>query len=556
MFNKFPSLSSLLIALILLSPMHVFGQAESEELLSDALTFEQQLSQLQQALVDKEKEKKSLKKLLQGESDEQSLEQIRQDIVAADDIIKGIRDEIISLSTGGAKLFDEPPVIKDDFDWQRDLEKIFEPLLDRLKEISERPRLIERLEADIDYWEKREEELAIAINNLQTNKTELTKKNLLKEIDELLDTATARHTSAKQKLSLLRSELSTLKEKKNPILSTMGDIFSTILVGIILHFFAAIIAAFLVYQFVRLLAVVPIYFVTKNKPSGTVLAERAIIIGRNIIGFILAVLVYFTVLYSFAEWLLLVLSVLIIAGLVLGLKDAIPAYIIEIKTLLNMGTIRHGERLNYQGLSWRISRLNVHTHLHNPALHGHLRVSLAEIAQLSSRPYHDDEPWFPTKVGDIVFMEDGAFGQVLRQTPDMVELDFGGSIYSYTASDFVNRRPRNLSKQGFTIYEVFGFDYQHQADITNNILEIYRAAIKRAVSSSAFGEHNTYLDVEFDNASASSLDFKILASFSGEAAADYFKIKRLLQKASVELANKEGWVIPFQQLTVHHQPVE
>jgi hypothetical protein len=556
MFLKLSPVRTLFLIFALLLPSLVLAQAEGEELLSESLSFEERLSQLHETLAEKEKEKKSLKKMLKTEADTVTQEQMQQDLAAAEDIILGIREEIISLSTGGAQLFDEPPVVKEDFDWQRDLEKIFEPLLDQLKQISERPRLIEKLEADIDYWEKREQELQLAITNLEANKSQLSKKNLKKEIDELLVTADTRHTSAKQKLSLLRSELTTLKKAKNPIFSTMGDIFSTIVVGIILHFFAAIIAAFFTYQFVRLLSFIPIYFVTKNKPAGTVLAERAIVIGRNIVGVVLSLLIYFTVLYSFAEWLLLVISVLIIAGFVLGLKDAIPAYFIEIKTLLNMGTIRHGERLDYKGLPWRVSRLNVHTYLHNPALHGHLRVSLAEIAKLSSRPYHSDEPWFPTKVGDIVFIEDGAFGQILRQTPDLVEVDFGGSIYSYTAVDFIARRPRNLSRQGFTIYEVFGFDYQHQKEITTTILDTYRNAIKQALSASPFGEHNTYFDVEFDNASASSLDIKILASFSGEVAAEYFKIKRLLQKTSVEVANKEGWVIPFQQLTVHHQPIE
>lgn len=57
------------------------------------------------------------------------------------------------------------------------------------------------------------------------------------------------------------------------------------------------------------------------------------------------------------------------------------------------------------------------------------------------------------------------------------------------------------------------------------------APIEKIVSSgSDFAEYNTYLGVEFDNTSASSLGFKILAAFTGEIAESYFKIKRLLQK--------------------------
>jgi predicted nucleic acid-binding Zn-ribbon protein len=517
--------------------------------------FEQRLSGLQDTLKAKEKEKKELEKKLKLEADDVTKEQLQQELNAADDIIVGVREEIVKLSTGGVELYSEPPVVDEEFDWQKDLELIFEPLLDQLREISERPRLIEKLEADIDYWNKRKESLSTAIANLESNIKAVTDKTLKRQLNDLLDTANSRSNTAQQKLSLLENELTLLRQSKNPIWSTLADIFSNVVAGIIIHFFIAVAAAVLIYQIIKLLSLIPIVFINKNKPKETVFAERAIVVTRSLLGGMLAVLVYFVVLYSFAEWLLLVLSTLIIAGIVLGLKDAIPAYFIEIKTLLNMGSIRQGERIIFNDIPWRVNRLNVHTHLHNPALHGHLRVPLSEIVNVSSRPYHDDEPWFPTKVGDVVLMEDGAFGKVVRQTPDLVEINHGDSIYSYKSSDFISRRPRNFSK-GFTVYEIFGFDYKHQADICDEIYNTYQKEIKEAVEQSDYEKFSTYLEVEFNNASASSLDFKILASFTGEAAEDYYKIRRFLQKVSVDIANKYGWVIPFQQVTIHHQPVE
>ena len=72
-----------------------------------------------------------------------------------------------------------------------------------------------------------------------------------------------------------------------------------------------------------------------------------------------------------------------------------------------------------------------------------------------------------------------------------------------------------------------------------------------ALAESPYAQHNTYLQIEFDKANASSLDFKIIASFTGEAAQDFYRIKRFLQRASLEAANKHGWIIPFQQITIH-----
>jgi hypothetical protein len=37
----------------------------------------------------------------------------------------------------------------------------------------------------------------------------------------------------------------------------------------------------------------------------------------------------------------------------------------------------------------------------------------------------------------------------------------------------------------------------------------------------------------------------------GSAAKAYFKAQRLIQQACVDTCNREGWVIPFTQITVH-----
>ena len=57
--------------------------------------------------------------------------------------------------------------------------------------------------------------------------------------------------------------------------------------------------------------------------------------------------------------------------------------------------------------------------------------------------------------------------------------------------------------------------------------------------------------VEFKAAGASSLDYQIYIILNGRAAKAYFRAQRLVQQACVETCNREGWVIPFTQITVH-----
>ena len=516
------------------------------------LSYEQTLVSLYKILKEKEKEKRELTQRLRLEKDSLTQGQLSQELISVDDIIIGVRSEIVNVSTNGMTLFAKPPVDKKDFNWREDLQLIFEPLLDQLRDISERPRLIEKLETDIVYWEEREAELIQAVDNLTENIKKVSETSLRKEVKQLLDSAVSRKNTAQQKLSLLNKDLDNLKKTKNPIWTTLGDIFTDVIVEILLHLMIAVAAAIIVYQCVRLLSLIPIRLISKKNPDATLFAERTIVIARVVIGVLLMVLTYFVVLYGFGEWLLLVLSLLIIAGIILALKNTVPAYIVEIKALLNMGSIRQGERLIYHGLPWRISKLNVHTHLSNSALGSSLRVPLAEIVNLSSRASHVKEPWFPTKVGDFVLLEDSVFGKVTRQTLDVVELQIGGATYTYQTLNFLARRPQNLSKDGFTIFEVFGFDYQYQSIATNKMLKTYQEELTVAMMKSAYNEFNTGLRVEFSRAAASSLDFRIIANFKGDVAVDFYRLKRFIQESSVNIANKHGWIIPFQQLTVHH----
>ena len=516
-------------------------------------TLEEQLLELQKNLSDKEKEKKQLERRLRSEKDEVVKERLTQELTAAEDIIIGMREEFVQFATGGTKVFKEPTPVQEEFDWRKDMELLFQPLIEQLRELTTHPQRIEQKQSEIAYWQKRRQELQLATDNLDKNIEAFENRTLKKEAQGLRETTASRLNSAEQKLALLENELAGLKTAKNPIWTTIGDIFVNIVFEILLHLIVAIVAACAAYQAIKWLSIIIIKLLPNNHKGGYKFAQRPIEIGRIIVSAIVTVSVYFIVLYSFTEWLLIVLSLLAVGGLALGLRETLPRYLMEVKTLLNMGSIRHGERLIYNGLPWQVSHLNVHTHLYNPAIKGKLRVPLAEIVNLSSRVCEKGEPWFPTDIGDIVLMEDGVYGRINQQTPDIVEVDRSYSIYTYSTQDFLSRRPRNLSRNGFSVIEVFGIDYQHQANITTTILDTYRQAIEEAIQTSSFGQYSKSITVAFNAASASSLDFKVIASFSGEAAEDYYPIQRLIQTASVEAANREGWVIPFQQITLHYE---
>jgi len=513
--------------------------------------LQEKLLETTESIKAREKELKALEKQIKTGTDPNFLKQAEQQAAEIKDIISDLKNQFVSLAADGAELYPPPKQPEQTFDWQKDLRAIAAPLLAQLKKITEHPRNVEELETNIAYWSARKNQLSAALNNLNLTLAQISNPKLVAEIKNLLNTAESRHASAQQRLTLLTGELSRLRKEGNPIWNSLGQAGRTIAVSMGMHLFAALAAALAVYYAIVLLGAVPLLLLGRRRPRHYIFLDRLINLIKRVFGIILAVFVYMMMLYSLNEWMILGISLVLLAAVLMGLRNALPQYLVEIRTLLNIGSVRQNERLNYAGIPWRISRLDVYTHLHNPLLDGHLRVSLTDICRLSSRPYHEDEPWFPTREGDIVILEDEMFGKVIRQTPDIVELDYGGSVFTYATPRFLERRPRNLSINGFTVFETFGVDYSHQTAITGEILPAYRQELASALAASPYAQHNTYLDIEFDKANTSSLDFKVIASFTGAAAPDFYRIKRFLQKASLEAANKYGWVIPFQQITVH-----
>jgi len=265
------------------------------------------------------------------------------------------------------------------------------------------------------------------------------------------------------------------------------------------------------------------------------------------------------VLYLRNDWLILGFILLILIGVGWGLRTSAPKYIREIKLLLNMGPVRESERVIYNGLPWKVTSLNMYSTLTNPALiGGSIRLPVDDIVTLRSREYEEVEGWFPCMPGDYVFLDDGLFGSVLKQTPEIVQLtglECDQSIKTYSTENFLSLNPRNIS-QGFGVFVTFGLDYNLQSEITQEIPRQLETLLKAEAENYAFAKHLKHLAVEFKTASSSSLDLFIITQFGGEAASEYFVIDRFLQKASVNICTTNHWNIPFDNMTVHLEKSE
>jgi hypothetical protein len=293
----------------------------------------------------------------------------------------------------------------------------------------------------------------------------------------------------------------------------------------------------------------------RRHPSRTRSLTRVTALFFRGLTLILALSVTFIILYVRSDWLLLGLLILVLLAILLALRQSLPRHMREIRTLLDMGSVREGERIIYAGIPWRINTLNFYSTLHNPLLRGGLlRLPLDRLVDLESRPQAADEPWFPSRENDIIILDGDIWGKVLLQTPEIVQVRVIGSIKTFTVADYLGKNPRNLSMDGFAIPIVFGLDYRHQGEILNDIVPRMRAYLEEQLQQQPFHPHLTALLVEFNEAAGSSLNLLIVAGFTGAGAENYWAIRRFLQRTAVSVCNQYGWTIPFDQLTVHMAP--
>lgn len=109
----------------------------------------------------------------------------------------------------------------------------------------------------------------------------------------------------------------------------------------------------------------------------------------------------FLVLYASGDWVLLGVAILFLVGLAWASKTVLPGFYEQAKLLLNLGPVREGERVVFNGVPWEVQTINLYTELTNPAFEGaRLRLPLRDLLTMNSRPTEESLPWFPCRKND------------------------------------------------------------------------------------------------------------------------------------------------------------
>lgn len=278
----------------------------------------------------------------------------------------------------------------------------------------------------------------------------------------------------------------------------------------------------------------------------TTLAWRVILLLYEIFSFIIAFAALLVILHSSGDMVLFGFAILIILAMIISLRNSIPAYFRRLRTFLNMGLAREGERVIYQGIPWEIEHINLYSvFLLNPLLdNGRIRLTIDCLETMVSRDVPHDEAYYPTVVGDTVLI-DSTYAKVVRQTPETVYLDSYGTAFEYGTEEFAARKPMNLTT-GYIASTQFVIDRSHYSDDIDDMILKLKEVVEEQLAKDSdcqllsnavytnFREINLYGD----------LVFGMSISMGANAEGYYYAIPRLLQRSGVVAAKRYNWKLP------------
>jgi hypothetical protein len=446
-------------------------------------------------------------------------------------------------------LFDEKKA--EEFDWKDELVGLIKPGIKEIKRLTVKARYKTKLKDERSYYQDLLPIAGQATQNIALLISQAKDRDLKKDLKKILPEWKSVEKQILNKVEIVGMRLAEIENEEKSIIATSQASIKNFFRTRGLFLFIAVVSCLGVILFMRLLSKVMVRFVPGYTAKYRPFHVRVLSLVFRIIAVVMVLFVLIFVFYVVEDWVLLSLTIIFIMGVGWAAKHTLPQFWHQSRLMLNIGAVREGERMIYQGVPWLVKNINVFSELENPALEVKLRLPIEELMGKTSRQFHKKEPWFPCKRNDWIILADGTRGVVTSLSHEMVELvQRGGAHKIYQTSDFLAQSPLNISVN-FRLKIPFGISYNLQKESTQIVLEVLRSYISEQIEKEGYQKSLQNLRVEFQQAGASSLDIVVIADFKGDLAPLYKRLSRAIQRWCVDCSTKNNWEIPFPQLTIH-----
>ena len=522
---------------------------DSPEVLEQQEHALRRLSEIRRSLAQKRQDIENLKKQPQEEG-EADAEEIRNELLELHSEVDELNQSFEQIVIGGIDTTLVTEEATEEFDWREELVLITKPVLSSLKNLTEKPRRIEELRSAIARHELQLNVVQRALASIVLIEQQQPPPGVAEEIGVVADNWRQRKHAIERSQDVAKLQLKELERDDTPVIESFRLILNSFVLGRGLTLLLAIVAGVIAWAAMsglrRLFGLGSGADGNRKHP----VRIRVLLYTYHLATALFVTLAVLGVFYVRQDILLLALALIALAVLALGARQFIPRYVAQSRLLLDVGPVREGERIVYNGVPLLVEHLNVYTELRNPRLEGTVRLPLGALEQQVSRPCAD-ESWFPCSVGDYVELPGGGVVEIVQQTVELVRFRRRDSITQVATADFLGLGVRNLSQEGFGVVSTFGIDYRHQGIALNQVPMRFEKAVRETLKTADLWHEVKDVLVDFKEAGTNSLDYLLYVTMNGRAAASYFTIPRLVQQACVSVCNEEGWEIPFTQVTIH-----
>ncbi len=514
-----------------------------------ALEMLQSIVRMKSDLVGRMEE---MKQQIKGADSETHKELLKAELDELDKQLAGANADFERIATGvDSGVFSEKKEKK--FDWKGELVSLVEPGIKELKQLTSKARRKTELRDQLTTYEELQPEAVQARVQVEELLAEVQDPTLKKELKKLLPEYKGLESQINNKLDLIRLQLDEIEQEETSLLESSGDSLKNFFRTRGLYVVIALFTCLGVVLFLRAGYRLFIRMIPGYRDDYRPFHIRVLELISRVIIILLGLLSVMLVFYIFEDWVLLSLAVIALMGLAWAAKNTLPRFVHQSRLMLNIGAVREGERMMYQGVPWLVKQINVYSILENPDLGMQIRLPIETLLDKTSRSFHPSESWFPCRKNDWVILSDGTRGCVAALSHESVELiQRGGARKTYQTGDFLSMTPLNLS-MNFRVKIPFGISYNLQKEATKQVPDQLTSYIEDRMEEEGYKKNLLNLRVEFANAGSSSLDLVVIADFKGTQAPLYNRISRAIQRWCVDAATRYDWEIPFPQLDMHQK---
>ncbi|MEZ5450344.1 MAG: hypothetical protein R3E89_15715 [Thiolinea sp.] len=340
-----------------------------------------QLLEVQSALKLAEDKLKTLKKATAKTTQQQDPD-LFEDLAKQKEEVERLQQSLEKIAAGGLTMqtmnAEEPP-----FDWQQELIGITQPVLESLKELTNKPRQTAELRTSLERIDAQQQLLQKGLASIERESKGTEDAKLKTRLESIRQEWQQQLANLGREQTAITTQLQSIDEESSDWRASLSAATDSFFAGRALTLFIAIVSAVGVWLLFRLLNR-SLWHRQSNRRSSPL--YRFLMYAFHAFSTIFIVFTVLTVFYLREDVLLLGLALIALVAGLLSLQRALPRFLKEVNLLLNLGSAREGERVLYNGVPYRVQSLNVFTILSNPYLKGIQRLPLEQIAGLYSRP--------------------------------------------------------------------------------------------------------------------------------------------------------------------------